>query len=66
MALGSVKGFLLGGISLGDFFVAPVSDQAKSVLLLLFLFGIGYSVGPVFSASAETVGDGLCLECLCQ
>ena len=34
----------------------PVSDQAKAMLFLLFLFGIGYSVGPSFFRSLK--GDG--------
>ncbi len=34
----------------------PVSDQAKSILFLLFLFGIGYSVGPSFFQNLK--GDG--------
>jgi putative transport protein len=46
--LGVVTGSLLGGILIGNFFHVPVSDQAKSILFLLFLFGIGYSVGPSF------------------
>src|SRR5258705_9678511 len=48
VGLGVVTGSLLGGILIGNFFHVPVSDQAKSILFLLFLFGIGYSVGPSF------------------
>lgn len=55
--LGVVTGSLLGGILLGNFFHVPVSDQAKSILFLLFLFGIGYSVGPSFFRNLK--GDGL-------
>src|SRR5215472_18723533 len=48
VGLGVVTGSLLGGILIGNFFHVPVSDQAKAMLFLLFLFGIGYSVGPSF------------------
>ena len=54
--LGAVTGSLLGGIFLGNFFHVAVSDQAKSMLFLLFLFGIGYSVGPGFFRNLK--GDG--------
>lgn len=56
VGLGVVTGSLLGGILIGNFFHVPVSDQAKSMLFLLFLFGIGYSVGPSFFRSLK--GDG--------
>lgn len=63
VGLGVVTGSLLGGIFLGNFFRVPVSDQAKSILFLLFLFGIGYSVGPSFFRSLKgMVGDGPCSE----
>lgn len=54
--IGAVTGSLLGGILVGNFFHVPVSDTAKSILFLLFLFGIGYSVGPSFFRSIK--GDG--------
>lgn len=54
--LGAVTGSLLGGILVGNFFHVPVSDTAKAMLFLLFLFGIGYSVGPSFFRSIK--GDG--------
>ena len=56
VGLGVVTGSLLGGIIIGNFFHVPVSDQAKSILFLLFLFGIGYSVGPGFFQNLK--GDG--------
>ena len=46
--LGPVTGSLFAGILLGQFGEIPVSSVAKSILFLLFLFGIGYSVGPQF------------------
>src|SRR6266481_6295876 len=54
--IGAVTGSLLGGILIGNFFHVPVSDTAKSILFLLFLFGIGYSVGPSFFQSMK--GEG--------
>jgi putative transport protein len=56
VGLGVVTGSLLGGILIGNFFYVPVSDQAKSMLFLLFLFGIGYSVGPSFFRNLK--GEG--------
>jgi putative transport protein len=56
VGLGVVTGSLLAGILVGNFFHVPVSDQAKSMLFLLFLFGIGYSVGPSFFRNLK--GDG--------
>lgn len=56
VGLGVVTGSLVAGIILGNFFHVPVSDQAKAILFLLFLFGIGYSVGPSFFQNLK--GDG--------
>jgi putative transport protein len=53
---GVVTGSLLGGVIIGNFFHVPVSDQAKAIVFLLFLFGIGYSVGPSFFQNLK--GDG--------
>src|SRR3954452_8797294 len=54
--LGVVTSSLLAGIFIGNFFHVPVSDQAKAMLFLLFLFGIGYSVGPSFFRNLK--GEG--------
>ena len=54
--IGAVTGSLLAGILVGNFFHVPVSDTAKSILFLLFLFGIGYSVGPSFFRSMKGSG----------
>jgi putative transport protein len=56
VGLGVVTGSLLGGVVIGNFFHVSVSDQAKSIVFLLFLFGIGYSVGPSFFRNLR--GDG--------
>jgi len=56
VGLGAVTGSLLGGVFIGNFFHVAVSDQAKAILFFLFLFGIGYSVGPSFFQNLK--GDG--------
>ena len=56
VGFGVVTGSLLGGVFIGNFFHVPVSDQAKAMLFLLFLFGIGYSVGPSFFSNLK--GEG--------
>jgi putative transport protein len=56
VGLGVVTGSLLGGIAIGNFVHVAVADQAKSIVFLLFLFGIGYSVGPSFFQNLK--GDG--------
>ena len=56
-SLGSVTGSLFAGIAFGQLAEIPVSETAKSILFLLFLFGIGYSVGPQFLRAVK--GDGL-------
>ncbi|MFL6623178.1 MAG: aspartate-alanine antiporter [Sulfurifustaceae bacterium] len=57
IGLGPVTGSLFAGLAMGAFFPVPVSAPAKSLLFLLFLFGIGYSVGPQFFRAMK--GDGL-------
>ena len=54
--LGVVTSSLLAGIFIGNLFHVSVSDQAKAMLFLLFLFGIGYSVGPSFFRNLK--GEG--------
>lgn len=55
--LGPVTGSLLAGLLVGQMFAVPVSSTAKSLLFMLFLFGIGYSVGPQFFKAMK--GDGV-------
>ena len=57
-SLGPVTGALFAGLLLGRFAHVPVSGMTKSFLFLLFLFGIGYSVGPQFMQSLKR-RDGL-------
>jgi putative transport protein len=54
--LGGVTGSLLAGMLLGWAFEVPVAATAKSLVFLLFLFGIGYEVGPRFAPAMK--GDG--------
>src|SRR5687768_9624240 len=56
MSLGGVTGSLLAGMLIGYLFEVPVAGMAKSLLFLLFIFGIGYEVGPRFVAAMK--GDG--------
>ncbi len=56
IAFGPVTGSLLAGLAIGQFAEVPISGMAKSFLFLLFLFGIGYSVGPQFLQSLQRDG----------
>ena len=56
-SFGPVTGSLFAGIAIGQLAHVPVSGMTKSFLFLLFLFGIGYSVGPQFMQSLKR--DGL-------
>src|SRR5215217_6922645 len=56
-SLGPVTGALFAGLFVGHFAAVPVSGMTKSFLFLLFLFGIGYSVGPQFMQALKR--DGL-------
>jgi putative transport protein len=56
-SLGPVTGALFAGLFVGNFAHVPVSSMTKSFLFLLFLFGIGYSVGPQFMQAIRR--DGL-------
>jgi putative transport protein len=55
--LGPVTGSLIMGVLVGYFFKVPIASMAKSILFLMFLFSIGYSVGPKFFLAMK--GDGL-------
>jgi len=55
-SLGPVTGALFAGLFVGQFAHVPVSSMTKSFLFLLFLFGIGYSVGPQFMQSLKHNG----------
>jgi putative transport protein len=55
-SLGGVTGSLLAGMMVGWMFELPVSATARSLVFLLFMFGIGYEVGPRFFTAMK--GDG--------
>lgn len=55
-SLGPVTATLIVGVVVGQLDI-PVSDTLKQVAFMLFLFAIGYSVGPQFFRSLK--GDGL-------
>ncbi|MDE6288014.1 MAG: aspartate-alanine antiporter, partial [Muribaculaceae bacterium] len=55
-SLGTVTSVLLVGVLVGQLDI-PVPGPLKQVFFLLFLFAIGYSVGPQFFASLR--GSGL-------
>jgi putative transport protein len=55
-SLGPVTGALFAGLLVGHFAHVPVSAMTKSFLFLLFLFGVGYSVGPQFVLAMKRDG----------
>ena len=57
IGLGPVTCSLLVGLGVGYFVDVPVAPMAKQILFLLFLFSIGFSVGPRFFSTMK--GDGL-------
>jgi putative transport protein len=56
VGLGAVTSALIVGLVLGNFVAIPVSSTAKQLLFLLFLFSIGYSVGPRFFSAMKGGG----------
>lgn len=71
--LGPVTGTLLVGILIGQLDI-PISDQIKSIFFMMFLFAIGFSVGPQFFYGIASTGatqaifavvvGALCLACV--
>jgi putative transport protein len=69
-SLGSVTGVLLAGVLLGQLNIT-ISPNVKAVFFLMFLFAVGYAVGPQFFRGLKS--DGLpqvffalimCVTCL--
>ena len=69
-SLGNVTGVLLAGVVIGQLNIT-ISPNVKSVFFLMFLFAVGYSVGPQFFRGLKS--DGLpqvffamimCVACL--
>ncbi len=56
LSLGPVTATLIVGVIIGQMGI-PISDTVKSLAFMLFLFAIGYSVGPQFFRSLK--GDGV-------
>lgn len=54
-SLGTVTSVLLVGVLVGQMNI-PISGPVKSVFFLLFLFAIGYSVGPQFFQAMKGTG----------
>jgi putative transport protein len=70
VALGSVTGVLLAGVVIGQAHIT-ISPDVKTVFFLMFLFAVGYGVGPQFFQGLKS--DGLpfalfalivCVSCL--
>src|SRR4051794_14935396 len=57
ISFGPVTGSLFAGLLIGQLAEIPIAGMAKSMLFVLFLFGIGYSVGPQFMQALKR--DGL-------
>ena len=55
-SLGPVTATLIVGVIIGQLGI-PISDTVKSLAFMLFLFAIGYSIGPQFFRSLK--GEGL-------
>jgi putative transport protein len=53
--LGSVTGVLLAGLLVGQLDIT-ISPQVKSVFFIMFLFAVGYGVGPQFVRGIATDG----------
>lgn len=56
LTLGPVTATLIVGVLIGQLDI-PMSDTLKSVSFMMFLFAVGYSVGPQFFRALK--GDGL-------
>src|SRR5215471_9507467 len=55
-SLGSVTGVLLAGVLIGQLKIT-ISPNVKAVFFLMFLFAVGYGVGPQFFRGLKS--DGL-------
>ncbi len=66
-SLGSVTGVLLAGVLVGQMHIT-ISPNVKSVFFLMFLFAVGYGVGPQFFRGLKSDGipQAICavLQCL--
>src|SRR5436190_18845196 len=69
-SVGNVTGVLLAGVLIGQLGI-EISPHVKSVFFLMFLFGVGYDVGPQFVRGLKSDGlpqaflaVSLCVTCL--
>jgi len=69
-SLGAVTGTLLAGVLIGQLGI-DVSSQVKTIFFLMFLFAVGYGVGPQFVRGVASDGAPqalfavvICLVCL--
>ena len=69
-SLGVVTSTLLAGVLVGQMHI-EISPQVKSVFFLMFLFAVGYGVGPQFVSGVKkdgmqmvVIGVVLCVSCL--
>src|SRR6516164_6959833 len=69
-SLGNVTGVLLAGVLIGQLNIT-ISPNVKSVFFIMFLFAVGYSVGPQFFRGLKSDGIPqvlfavvLCVACL--
>jgi putative transport protein len=53
--IGSVTGVMIAGVLIGQLTI-PVSPNVKAVFFLMFLFAIGYKVGPQFFGGLRKTG----------
>ncbi|MET8575593.1 aspartate-alanine antiporter [Streptomyces sp. NPDC005012] len=56
VALGSVTGCLVAGLLLGAQFKVGIDDTVKNLFFTLFLFALGYKVGPQFFRGLRSGG----------
>ncbi|MGW0606883.1 aspartate-alanine antiporter [Streptomyces sp. NPDC002644] len=56
IALGSVTGCLVAGLLLGAQFKVDIDDTVKNLFFTLFLFALGYKVGPQFFRGLRSGG----------
>ena len=68
--LGSVTGVLLAGVLVGQLHIT-ISPNVKAIFFLMFLFAVGYSVGPQFFRGLKSGGLAqvlfaviVCVTCL--
>jgi putative transport protein len=54
-SLGSVTGVLLAGVLVGQMDIA-ISPNVKSLFFIMFMFGVGYDVGPQFFRGLKSDG----------